>query len=191
MGRGEHLGSVAQIARAGVAIAACLTLANCANKVDPRYGVSASPRVVEPAIPCQRAAAPIASASPMWSPADLCAGREHQLSRRRHRLLVRRRFPRPPDGERRSLRHAFDLRGASDAADAELCARDQFANRKSIVVRVNDRGPYADNRVIDLSVRAAKLLGFHDKGLGRVRVEYVGRAPMDRFRRPPARCDPA
>ncbi|HEX7790714.1 MAG TPA: septal ring lytic transglycosylase RlpA family protein, partial [Afipia sp.] len=54
-----------------------------------------------------------------------------------------------------------------------------LANRKSLVVRVNDRGPYAGNRVIDLSVRAAKLLGFHDKGLGRVRVEYVGRAPLE------------
>jgi rare lipoprotein A len=54
-----------------------------------------------------------------------------------------------------------------------------LANRKSIVVRVNDRGPYAADRVIDLSVRAAKLLGFHDKGIGRVRVEYVGRAPLE------------
>jgi len=54
-----------------------------------------------------------------------------------------------------------------------------LANRKSLVVRVNDRGPYVGNRVIDLSVRAAKLLGFHDNGLGRVRVEYVGRAPLE------------
>src|SRR5262249_17661794 len=54
-----------------------------------------------------------------------------------------------------------------------------LANKKSLIVRVNDRGPYAQGRVIDLSVRAAKLLGFHDKGLGRVRVEYVGPAPLE------------
>jgi len=52
-------------------------------------------------------------------------------------------------------------------------------NRRSLVVRVNDRGPYHDNRVIDLSVRAAKLLGFYDKGTTQVRVEYVGRAALN------------
>jgi rare lipoprotein A len=54
-----------------------------------------------------------------------------------------------------------------------------LANKKSIVVRVNDRGPYAANRVIDVSVRAAKLLEFHSRGLAKVRVEYVGRAPLE------------
>jgi len=51
-------------------------------------------------------------------------------------------------------------------------------NGRSIVVRVNDRGPYHDNRVIDVSVRAAKLLGFFDRGVAHVRVEYVGRAAL-------------
>jgi rare lipoprotein A len=54
-----------------------------------------------------------------------------------------------------------------------------LANNRSIVVRVNDRGPYAANRVIDVSVKAAQLLGFHDRGLAKVRVEYVGRAPLE------------
>jgi rare lipoprotein A len=53
-----------------------------------------------------------------------------------------------------------------------------LANHRSIVVRVNDRGPYVGNRVIDLSVRTAKLLGFYGNGLARVKVEYVGRAPL-------------
>jgi rare lipoprotein A len=46
------------------------------------------------------------------------------------------------------------------------------------VVRVNDRGPYANNRIIDLSVKTAKLLGFYGQGLAKVKVEYVGRAPL-------------
>ncbi len=49
-------------------------------------------------------------------------------------------------------------------------------NGRSLVVRVNDRGPFAKSRIIDLSERAAKLLGFYDKGTARVRVTYVGRA---------------
>jgi rare lipoprotein A len=52
-------------------------------------------------------------------------------------------------------------------------------NGRSIVVRVNDRGPYARDRLIDLSIGAAKALDFYNRGLARVRVEYVGRAPME------------
>ena len=53
-----------------------------------------------------------------------------------------------------------------------------LSNHKSLVVRVNDRGPYVGDRVIDLSVRSAKLLGFHGNGLAKVKVDYVGRAPL-------------
>ena len=52
-------------------------------------------------------------------------------------------------------------------------------NNLSLVVRLNDRGPYHENRLIDLSVKAAKLLAFHDQGLTRVRVEYLGRAELE------------
>ena len=37
-----------------------------------------------------------------------------------------------------------------------------LSNQKSIIVRVNDRGPYHANRLIDVSVRTARLLGFYD-----------------------------
>ncbi len=52
-------------------------------------------------------------------------------------------------------------------------------NGRSIIVRVNDHGPYARDRIIDLSIGTAKALEFYGKGLARVRVEYVGRAPME------------
>jgi rare lipoprotein A len=52
-------------------------------------------------------------------------------------------------------------------------------NGRSIIVRVNDRGPYHRNRVIDLSIGTAKALEFYSRGLARVRVEYVGPAPLD------------
>lgn len=52
-------------------------------------------------------------------------------------------------------------------------------NGKSIIVRVNDRGPYARGRIIDLSRRAAELLDVVKTGTARVRVTYLGRAPLE------------
>jgi len=46
-------------------------------------------------------------------------------------------------------------------------------NGRSIIVRVNDRGPFVDGRIIDLSAGAARRLGFFRKGTARVRVETV------------------
>lgn len=51
-------------------------------------------------------------------------------------------------------------------------------NGRKLVVRVNDRGPFVDNRIIDLSREAAIQLGFHRQGLANVRVRYVGPAPL-------------
>ena len=47
-------------------------------------------------------------------------------------------------------------------------------NGKSIVVRINDRGPYKKRRIIDLSYAAAKSLGIKKKGVSRVTIEVVG-----------------
>jgi rare lipoprotein A (peptidoglycan hydrolase) len=52
-------------------------------------------------------------------------------------------------------------------------------NGRSIIVRVNNRGPYVHNRIVDLSVGTAKALDFYKKGTARVRVEFVGRAPRE------------
>ena len=49
-------------------------------------------------------------------------------------------------------------------------------NRRSIILRVNDRGPFIEGRIIDLSAGAARKLGFYHKGTARVRVEtYEGK----------------
>ena len=47
-------------------------------------------------------------------------------------------------------------------------------NGRQLEMRVNDRGPFVDGRLIDLSRRAAQLLGFYRQGLAKVRVEYLG-----------------
>jgi len=46
-------------------------------------------------------------------------------------------------------------------------------NGRSIILRVNDRGPFAHSRIIDVSRRGAQLLGFHRQGTTRVRVEIL------------------
>ena len=51
-----------------------------------------------------------------------------------------------------------------------------LANHRSLLVRVNDRGPFVGNRLIDLSAQSAKVLGFYDRGVAKVKVDYVGPA---------------
>ncbi len=48
-----------------------------------------------------------------------------------------------------------------------------LANNRSMIVRVNDRGPFYGNRIIDLSAGAAKKLGFYSQGTARVKVETI------------------
>lgn len=52
-------------------------------------------------------------------------------------------------------------------------------NNRSVIVRVNDRGPFAHDRLIDLSKRTAQLLGFIHSGTAKVRVEYIEKARLD------------
>lgn len=54
-----------------------------------------------------------------------------------------------------------------------------LTNGHSVVVRVNDRGPFAKGRIIDVSSRTADLLDMKREGVANVRVQYVGRARMD------------
>ncbi|MCF6343930.1 MAG: septal ring lytic transglycosylase RlpA family protein [Devosiaceae bacterium] len=54
-----------------------------------------------------------------------------------------------------------------------------LSNNRSIIVRVNDRGPFSSSRIIDLSKRVADILGVIQKGTARVRVKYVGKAPLE------------
>lgn len=60
-------------------------------------------------------------------------------------------------------------------------------NGRQLELRVNDRGPFVNGRIIDLSRRAAQLLGFKSQGLAKVRVQYLGLDRLD----PPAALQPA
>jgi rare lipoprotein A len=54
-----------------------------------------------------------------------------------------------------------------------------LTNNRSVIVRVNDRGPYHADRIIDVSVKTAVMLGFYSSGVAPVRIEYVGTAPLE------------
>lgn len=51
-------------------------------------------------------------------------------------------------------------------------------NHRSIIVRVNDRGPYHSGRMMDLSARAAEALEYKSIGTAKIKVEYVGHASL-------------
>lgn len=77
----------------------------------------------------------------------------------------------------------FDANGISAASPVlpmpSYVRVTNLENGRSLLVRVNDRGPYAPGRIIDVSARAASMLGFMNQGTARVRVKYVGRAPLN------------
>ena len=52
-------------------------------------------------------------------------------------------------------------------------------NGATVVVRINDRGPFVGPRIIDLSKQTASLLGFKRQGTAKVRVQYIGPAPVN------------
>jgi rare lipoprotein A len=82
---------------------------------------------------------------------------------------------RTADGER------FDQYGLSAAHKTlplpSIVEVTNLANGRRVRVRLNDRGPFVDGRLIDLSRGAAEQLGFDRQGVARVRVRYIGPAP--------------
>ncbi|MEO1160146.1 MAG: SPOR domain-containing protein, partial [Pseudomonadota bacterium] len=51
-------------------------------------------------------------------------------------------------------------------------------NGREVIVRVNDRGPFVNDRIIDMSKRSADQLGFRGRGKTRAHVQYIGPAPL-------------
>jgi rare lipoprotein A len=177
---------MAWAARSAAAVAACLVLANCASsdkfagRVDPRYGVSTSPRVVAFGDPVPkgggtyRVGKPYTVAGRVYVPEEDVNYREEGLASW---------YGDDFHGRLTANGEVFDmasLTAAHPTLPMPCYARvTNMRNGKSLIVRVNDRGPYHGNRLIDVSNKAAELLEFKGSGVARVRVEYVGRAPLE------------
>ena len=176
---------VFRAARGAAAVATCLMLANCASgslssRVDPKYGVSSSPRVVAFGDPVPkgggtyRVGKPYTVGGRVYVPEEDVNYREEGLASW---------YGDDFHGRLTANGEVFDMTSLSAAHPTlpmPCYARvTNLSNGKSLIVRVNDRGPYHGNRVMDVSSRAAELLEFKGNGIARVRVEYVGRAPLE------------
>lgn len=177
------IGQFSRVARLLALGASALALANCSggvsSKVDPKYGVAASARVVERGEPVPKGGGVYRVGKPYT-----VAGRVYVPEEDPHYSAVGLASWYGDDfhGRYTANGEIFDMESISAAHPTlplpSYVRVTNIANKKSIVVRVNDRGPYVGNRVIDLSVKTAKLLGFHGHGVAKVKVEYVGRAPL-------------
>ncbi len=75
---------------------------------------------------------------------------------------------------------AYYLTAASPVLPIPSYARvTNLENGRSVMVRINDRGPYMSGRIIDLSYQAAEVLGYRANGSADVEVKYVGPAPLN------------
>ena len=177
----NNIGQVARLFGLGLT---CLALANCSNgqmagKIDPRYGVAASARVVEPGQPVPKGGGVYRIGKPY-----AVAGRVYVPEEDTNYSAVGMASWYGDDfhGRYTANGEIFDMNSISAAHPTlplpSYVRVTNLSNRRSIVVRVNDRGPYARDRLIDVSVKTAELLGFYGHGVTRVKVEYVGRAPL-------------
>ncbi|NVO14037.1 MAG: septal ring lytic transglycosylase RlpA family protein [Rhodoplanes sp.] len=180
-------GRLGPLARVGATAVACALLAQCSGsggklfpQIDPRYGVAASPRVVEPGDPVPKGGGGYRLGKPY-----MVGGRmyvpEEDVNYRAEGLASWY----GPDfhGRLTANGEVFDMHSMSAAHPTlpmpSYIRVTNLGNNRSIVLRVNDRGPFHQGRLVDVSVKAADMLGFQGNGTARVRVEYVGRAPLE------------
>lgn len=187
MTRDRQIMSLVRASRGSFGVAAmCLTLAACgsagklAGQIDPKYGVSASPKVVADGQPVPKGGGAYRVGKPY-----VIAGRTYvpQENPDYKAEGIASWYGDDFHGRLTANGEVFD-RGSISAAHPTLPMPSyvrvtNLKNNRSIIVRINDRGPYHQNRVIDVSHRTADLLGFSSSGVAKVRVEFVSRAPLD------------
>ena len=148
--------------------------------IDPRFGVSSNARLVAPGEPIPkgggtyRVGSPYSIGGHTYVPAEDPHYRAEGLASW---------YGEDFHGHQTANGEIFDMNSVS-AAHATLPMPSyvrvtNLSNNRSVVVRVNDRGPYHPDRIIDVSVKTAVLLGFYTSGVAPVQVEYVGTAPLE------------
>jgi len=181
MGSGEkRFGSTHLCALGAVCVLVGCSGADKISIVDPRYGISSGARLVEPGEPVPkgggtyRIGAPYSIGGRTYVPTEdphyRAEGSASWYGEDFHGRLT-------ANGE------IYDMNSVSAAHTTlplpSYVRVTNLSNNRSVIARVNDRGPYHSDRVIDVSVKAAILLGFYSSGVARVRVEYVGKAPLE------------
>ncbi|MEA2842073.1 MAG: rare lipoprotein [Methylobacteriaceae bacterium] len=165
---------------------AALTLAGCAaqpqryagSNIDPRYGVAASPRVV-----AEGEVVPKGGGNYMVGKPYVVAGQTYYPSERTYAAVgLASYYGTAFHGRRTANGEVFDRESVSAAHPTmplpSYARVTNLRNRSSIIVRVNDRGPYHPGRIMDVSQRVAEALEFRRVGTAKVKVEYIGRAGL-------------
>jgi rare lipoprotein A len=178
--RGQNRSIARRFASIGAGILLCIALADCSSGVDSRYGVSPSPRVVS-----DGADVPKGGGMYHVGPPYTVGGRTYYPEDNPHYQATGLASWYGDDfhGRLTANREIFDRNGITAAHTTlplpSYARVTNLSNGRSLIVRINDRGPYHGNRIIDVSSRAAQLLGFQSSGTAWVKVEYVGRAPLE------------
>ena len=163
-----------------VALGGCNVADRAESSIDPRYGVSASPRVVADGDPVPKGGGNYKVGKPYT-----VAGRTYVPKEDPNYVAegTASWYGRDFHGRKTANGEIFDMASISVAHKTlpmpSYVRVTNLANKRSIIARVNNRGPYVDGRIVDVSYRTAELLGFAGNGVAKVRVEYVGRAPID------------
>jgi rare lipoprotein A len=165
---------------------AALTLAGCAaqpqryagSNIDPRYGVAASPRVV-----AEGEVVPKGGGNYMVGKPYVIAGQTYYPSERSYAAVgLASYYGTAFHGRRTANGEVFDRQSISAAHPTmplpSYARVTNLRNHSSIIVRVNDRGPYHPGRIMDVSQRVAEALDFRRVGTTKVKVEYIGRAAL-------------
>lgn len=162
----------------GVAIAGCAGPSS--SRIDPRYGVASSPQIIPAGQPVPKGGGTYRVGTPYS-----IAGRTYvpEEDRTYRAEGVASWYGSNFHGRRTANGEVYDMHALSAAHPTlplpSYVRVTNVTNRRSVIVRVNDRGPYHGNRLIDVSGKAAELLAFRHNGIARVQVEYVGPAPLE------------
>jgi rare lipoprotein A len=167
------------------ALAGCSTapppaqrLAHHRREIDPRYGVAPSPRVVADGEPVPRGGGSYMVGKPYQ-----IAGKTYYPSERPYSSIgLASWYGSDFHGRKTANGEVFDRESISAAHPTmplpSYARITNLRNHRSMIVRVNDRGPYHGGRVMDVSQRVAEALDFHRIGTARVKVDYVGHASL-------------
>src|SRR5215470_11632762 len=167
------------------ALVAVCVLAGCADigkigTVDPRFGAASGARLFAPGEPIPKGGGTYRVGSPYS-----IGGRTYVPAEDPHYRAegLASWYGEDFHGRQTANGEVYDMNSVS-AAHATLpmptyVRVTNLTNNRSVIVRVNDRGPYHADRIIDVSVKTAVLLGFYSSGVAPVRVEYVGTAPLE------------
>lgn len=175
--------ALSMVARAGAVGCCCLALAQCggpiSSKLDPKYGVSASPRVVQLGEPVPKGGGTYRVGKPYMVGGRTYSPEENSNYRAEG---IASWYGEDFHGRQTANGEVYDMQSISAAHPTlpipSYARVTNLKNQRSIIVRINDRGPYHADRLIDVSARTAQLLDFQSNGTTQVRVEYVGQASL-------------